>query len=132
MISLNLPLPTNVAGSSLLRRCTIVSNTTLGHVVFAGFMKSTSTGLVDYASIRGKLNTNNRSPYKGTNTYSLPNGDTLNLAASLSAAALRATLVRGIGYGAGENGVLTGNAKDWTDGAGNHYSFRFRCVSNKP
>ena len=43
---------------------------------------------------------------------------------------LAKALQKGIGEGANENGVLFGNAKDYSDGAGNHYSYRYRCVSD--
>jgi hypothetical protein len=103
----------------------IISDSKLEDVTFARWLKTSSTGLTDYASVRGKLNSNNRSPYKGKMTYDLENGDTLSLPADLSAKGLQKALV------GGENGVIMGNAKDWNDGAGNHYSYQLRCVSDK-
>jgi hypothetical protein len=111
----------------------IISNSHLEDVTFAKWIKNETTGLEDYDSLKGKLNESNHSPYKGVMDYSLPNGDTLYLPTDLSEASLKKAAKTPVvrGFNAGENGVIIGNAKNYSDGAGNHYSYRLRCESDK-
>ncbi len=79
--------------------------------------------------IQGQLNTSNHSPYKGTIGYRLPSVFFV-LPANLSDSALVAIAKGGIGYNTNENGVMIGTLGANAD-AGNHYSYRLMCRSDK-
>ena len=108
---------------------TILSGSTLKDITF-NYKNSEeqNTG----GQVSGKLETSNRSPYKGTVSYSLKSGDVLILPPNLSNQNLTAVAKVGISkFYKNENAVIIGYSTDPDAGeAGGHYSIRMICSSN--
>jgi len=110
-------------------QATIVSNTTIKNVIARSENHPELAGTPGV--VTGTMVVSNHSPYQGDIQYNLPNGMVLLLPAQLSNMALMTVLNNGIGYQAGENGVIIGWSEDDDSDAGSHFSIRLTCQSDK-